>query len=53
MGRFMFGNVKYDFTKEQDMQYKQILLKCLQVNPERRISIQQLCEEKWFNDNNN
>ena len=48
MGRFMFGNVRDDFSKENDFNYKQIILKCLQVDFNKRITIDKLINEKWF-----
>lgn len=48
MGRFKFGNTKYNFSAEDDAKYKQILIKCLQVDPNKRVSIEELIKDRWF-----
>ena len=48
MGRFKFGNTKYNFSTEDDAKYKQILIKCLQVDPNKRVSIEELIKDRWF-----
>ena len=48
MGRFKFGNLKYDFTPEEDLQYKKLIMRCLQVDPEKRVSIEEMKKDVWF-----
>ena len=48
VGRFKFGTFRYDFTDEEDIEYKKIILRCLQIDMNKRASFDELKKERWF-----
>lgn len=48
VGRFKFGTFRYDFTDEEDIEYKKIILRCLQIDMNKRASFDELKKEQWF-----
>lgn len=48
LGKFKFGLKEADVSIEEDKQFKQIVMKCLQVAPDKRISSDRLIKEEWF-----
>ncbi len=47
--RIKFNEPSLKLSEEDDLKFKEIILKCLTIDPEKRIFIEELKKEKWFN----
>ena len=47
--RIKFNESSLKLSEEDDLKFKEIILKCLTIEPEKRICIEELKKENWFN----
>ena len=47
--RIKFNEPSLKLSEEDDFKFKQIILKCLTIDPDERIFIQELKNDNWFN----
>ena len=46
--RIKFGDSLLKISQEDDLKFKELILKCLNINIEKRISIKELKDDSWF-----